>query len=273
MTRSLCELFSLLDVLADESVSALPESSSTEHLQEMCPGELFAGTLSDSKKTPELNKNDAALISGLHSSKGIDFSLFPDVVHRFYELSVDAFDTFVSTWMSELPLEAELLRFGRKVVSALDRHEAERIASNLSDADVRLVHEAAYKVWHEIHRMLGLLRFTKLPTEIYTAHCEPDHFILPALGEHFSLRFGNTPWIIIDDKRGLCLSCLTGEPQLNIKPPQLEQDIPRSNEADCWEKLWLNYHQTINNESRNNPDLQRQFMPKRYWKNLPEMKQ
>ena len=38
-----------------------------------------------------------------------------------------------------------------------------------------------------------------------------------------------------------------------------------------WENLWRNYHSTINNPGRSNPDLQKQFMPKRYWKYLPEM--
>jgi probable DNA metabolism protein len=42
-------------------------------------------------------------------------------------------------------------------------------------------------------------------------------------------------------------------------------------EGGEWEKLWQHYHKTINNESRNNPNLQRQFMPKRYWKYLTEL--
>jgi probable DNA metabolism protein len=40
---------------------------------------------------------------------------------------------------------------------------------------------------------------------------------------------------------------------------------------DQWEDLWKHYHKTINNESRDNPKLQKQFMPKRYWKYLPEI--
>ena len=36
------------------------------------------------------------------------------------------------------------------------------------------------------------------------------------------------------------------------------------------EDLWRLYHRSINNESRNNPGLQRQFMPSRYRKYLNE---
>jgi probable DNA metabolism protein len=38
-----------------------------------------------------------------------------------------------------------------------------------------------------------------------------------------------------------------------------------------WEQLWQTYHKAINNEDRANPKLQKQFMPKRYWKYLPEL--
>jgi len=266
MNYSLCELFSMLDV--SEEVPRMPGPPSGA-------GELFTAETSDAAMTHNdnarrVNQEDVVVVSGLYSAGGVDFSALPAAAQRLYELSLDAFDAFVHAWMSELPLEREMLRFGRKVLAAVDSGAAESAANNRADSDVRPVLEAAYKVWREIERFRGLLRFTPDNDCRYIARCEPDYFILPALGGHFSLRFGSTPWAIIDDKRRLCLCCFSGEaPELYALPAA---DGGKPAETDEWENLWLNYHRTINNESRKNPVLQRQFMPKRYWKNLPEMK-
>jgi probable DNA metabolism protein len=125
------------------------------------------------------------------------------------------------------------------------------------------------KVQKEIHRMMGLLRFSSNKDGEFTARCAPDHNILPALKDFFTARFGDTPWSIIDEKRGLCLSRCPGK-AAKITKLHLSDEKTAKND-DEWEDLWKHYHKTINNEDRNNPNLQRQFMPKRYWKYLPEM--
>jgi probable DNA metabolism protein len=116
---------------------------------------------------------------------------------------------------------------------------------------------------------MGLLRFCPDTHGAYIARCEPDHLTLPALGPHFRERFGQTPWAIIDEKRRLGIGCSGAELAFFITgegPASLE------NQPDSeWENLWRHYHKTINNESRNNPDLQRRFMPQRYWKYLTEL--
>jgi probable DNA metabolism protein len=121
---------------------------------------------------------------------------------------------------------------------------------------------------------MGLLRFCPDEKGVYIARCEPDHFVLPALGPHFMERFGETPWAIIDNKRCLSLCCETG--QAGASGGTLEFSVNAGNafekgQGGEWENLWKHYHKTINNESRNNPDLQKRFMPTRYWKYLTEL--
>ena len=186
----------------------------------------------------------------------------------FFELSADAYYAALHAWMSELPIEAEITRFVKKVSSAGDRTAAARAASDRGDPDVLTVLNAAYKVLGEIHRMTGLLRFNPDPQGVYTARCEPDYFILPGLAEHFTLRFGETPWAIIDLKRSLCL-CRQKHGQARLGPVSTASAEGKA--EDTWEDLWRLYHRSINNEARNNPGLQRQFMPERYHKYLPEM--
>ena len=265
MSLGLCKLFSLL------TNNDTPVSTQED---------LFGFSNETPAVARQYQQDDIDIITGRFSDS--------ETVYRFCELSINAFDAFVHAWMSELPIEAEIIRYGRRVLAAPDRQSAERAAVDRSDPDTLTVLNAALKVQHEIHRMLGLLRFfpdqegISLPTvgeckEIgyttppsaactYLARCSPDHFVLPALGEHFTGRFGETAWAIIDEKRGLCLSRLPGKQAI----------IHAGNgfsaaSGDEWEDLWRHYHKTINNESRNNPQLQRQLMPKRYWKYLPEM--
>ena len=153
------------------------------------------------------------------------------------------------------------------------------------------------RVLHEIHRMMGFLRFSPGPDGVYTARCNPDNFILPALARHFYLRFGEaTAWVIIDEKRNLCLyrgigclprliyaseadgaagdSKITGDSK-TFNDFKIPDDSKTSGDpeisGDFYEELWRLYHRSVNNEARKNPRLQRQFMPERYRKYLTEL--
>ncbi|MCL2762681.1 MAG: TIGR03915 family putative DNA repair protein [Treponema sp.] len=231
-------------------------------------GDLFAETEARPYRT--VNETDIAIIAGLYADASIDLSVLPPNARRLFELSIDAFGAIVHAWMSELPITAAIIRFGQKVLAAADRHEANRITNDRGDPDVQTVREAAYKVWHEIHRLMGLLRFCPDANGVYIAHCEPDHCVLPAFGPHFTKRFGETPWAIIDVKRRLCLRRTPGNntPELcSINDNALPQNPPDGE----WGNLWRHYHKVINNESRHNPNVQKRFMPKRYWKYLNEV--
>jgi probable DNA metabolism protein len=130
------------------------------------------------------------------------------------------------------------------------------------------------KFGREVIRMMELMRFTPNANGEFIARCAPDHFVLPALADFFTARFGETAWSIIDEKRGLKLRRLPGEQAkiLTLKENFAEENPANlASDTDEWEELWKHYHKTINNEDRNNPNLQRQFMPKRYWKYLVEM--
>jgi hypothetical protein len=209
-----------------------------------------------------------------------------------FEISVNAYNDFIYGWMSEFPITADLIRFAWKVLAAgradergreggsqEARRAAEQAASDRGDPSVAAVLAAVYKVTRELHRLEGLLRFAPDFRQVYTARCAPDHFVLPSLAGHFSRRFGNIPWVIMDGKRELALVCPAGgEPRLLPSaalpsPVRVSPDAagPAEGGRESWEGMWKNYHRVINNESRRNPALQRQFMPARYWKYLNEV--
>ncbi|MCL2008495.1 MAG: TIGR03915 family putative DNA repair protein [Treponema sp.] len=190
-----------------------------------------------------------------------------------FELSIDAFYSALYAQMSELPIGAELGRFVEKVLKAGgkdDRASADRAATDRGDPDVLAVLGAARKVSREIHRLIGLLRFTPDENGVYIARCAPDHFILPSFSEHFAMRFGETPWEIIDEKRGLCLRCNGKDRALLIPAGDSGAPIKKDNK-DPWEELWQLYHRSVLIKDRKNPRLQQQLIPERYRKYLPEM--
>jgi hypothetical protein len=290
-------LVQLFEAIIGENEGFLPLSIDAD--SEACnasQGELFGGPGNDNhiEYYSNIKETDIAIVAGMHSEKGIDFSVLQPEILRFYELSVDAFCAVVNAWMSELPVTEQIIRFGKKILAAqntvtgnnvpaqrgkietMRRKAAKIAATDRGDPDAQTVREAAYKVWHEINRLTGLLRFCPDEKGVYTAQCEPDHFVLPALGPHFMERFGETPWAIIDNKRRLSLNCETGHPcasgkTLVFSANTENQLIFKKGQTGEWEKLWKHYHKTINNESRNNPDLQKRFMPTRYWKYLTEV--
>ncbi|HEV2650002.1 MAG TPA: UdgX family uracil-DNA binding protein, partial [Rhizomicrobium sp.] len=54
---------------------------------------------------------------------------------------------------------------------------------------------------------------------------------------------------------------------LTIGPPARKEDSPQS---DAFEASWTGYFESTFNPARTNPDLMRQHMPKKYWRNMPE---
>jgi len=233
-----------------------------------------------SAETPPLTRSydqaDISLLCG-YFTRGADISSLDKNALDFYELDAGAFDAFIHAWMSEFPIEKEMLAFGRRVTAETEKHStpdgkrraARTAASDRSDENTLAVLNAAAKVQFEIHRMMGLLRFSPDKTGAYTAVFTPDHFILPALGQYFTDRFGDTAWAITDKRRALRLYRLPGECAKLVKQDEFAFVNPA--EGGEWEDLWRHYHKTINNESRKNTGLQRQLMPARYWKYLPEM--
>ena len=260
-------------------------------------GELFGAPGNDNHIEyifNNINEMDIAIAAGMHMKTGIDFSVLQPEILGFFELSRDAFGAIVYAWMSELPVTGQIIKFGKKILASqntvtynngpaqrekietMRRKAAQIAATDRGDFDVQTAREAAYKVWHEIHRLMGLLRFCPDEKGVYIAQCEPDHFILPALGPHFMERFGETPWAIIDNKRRLILGCETGQTGASGRTLVLSTNTENTfsfekGQGGEWENLWKHYHKTINNESRNNPDLQKRFMPTRYWKYLTEL--
>lgn len=133
------------------------------------------------------------------------------------------------------------------------------------------------KVSFEVHRLTGLVRFSAIKhgvvageKEILYAHIEPDHDVLELLGEHFTDRFRNDPFILHDIRREKGLFYQNGEWVISPLERKVFSNLPE--EEREYRRLWQLYFNAIAIEQRANSRCQRNFMPVRYWKHLTEMK-
>jgi uracil-DNA glycosylase len=180
-------------------------------------------------------------------------------------LSGELFDLILRIWMSEEAIEPALLEIcaevGRRGPQALGDH---------GDPRVRALTQASRRVAREIHRIIGLARFTPRDDGLWSAPIEPDHNILSALVPSFERRFGGESFAVVDLRRSLAVRSRSGEVEVLSGDGALALLPDRGDDAE--ERLWRRYYKATENPARLNPRLQRRLMPVRYWKYLPELR-
>ncbi|MFI5358815.1 MAG: TIGR03915 family putative DNA repair protein [Halanaerobiales bacterium] len=148
-----------------------------------------------------------------------------------------------------------------------------KIDSYLHNDIVDRVNKIDRKVSKEAHLLLGLLRFRKIQGGVFYAPFEPDYNIITLLAPHFVRRLPDQDWIIHDRKRMLAAIYNREEWVLTELDSLPEPKI--TEEEKYYQALWQSFYKNVAIESRKNPRLQAQFMPRRYWdylieKTLPE---
>lgn len=135
--------------------------------------------------------------------------------------------------------------------------------------NIRTLHQQVRK---ETHRLKGFLRFSELKNKILYAKCEPENNIIEFLAEHFSKRLAKEFFIIHDLKRHL-LALYDGKKIVYESDQILSQEkIYHLLFNDKYEKMWKNYFKTIGIEERRNRRCQLNFMPKKFWRYMLEVK-
>ena len=121
------------------------------------------------------------------------------------------------------------------------------------------------RVSGEIHSYKGLIRFSECDNILF-ARFSPENDILFYLYLHFKNRLGNCKFIIADTnrKKAVLYDGNKGEFFDFIDDKNLKIE-------DKYVDLWLRFYDSIAIDERKNEKLRIQNMPKKYWKNLPEM--
>lgn len=193
-----------------------------------------------------------------------------DKAARVYEaidskISSRALRNAYCAYLSEHPRAGlwiyEYLRLGWKLGPRVDLH--------LTDERVHRVHQLRRKVKAEQHRLLGLVRFQRYQSDIYYAAIEPDHNVAELLAPHFAGRFADQNWIIHDLRRDLAV--VFNRREWISTGFTLKHKLELEEDEQYYQRLWKQYYASIAIASRQNPRLQKQCMPERYWKHLVEM--
>lgn len=124
------------------------------------------------------------------------------------------------------------------------------------------------RVREEAHRFKGILRFKDLNGILYSK-IDPDNDIVEFIMGHFINRFSNEKFIIYDEKRDKAIIYNGKVGNIIINAKQELQGIGDLKD-DFYEDLWRTYFKSTNIKERENKNLQRKMMPKRYWKNILE---
>ncbi len=152
-----------------------------------------------------------------------------------------------------------------------------RVRTNLAENEVRNFQNLARKVGQEAHRFRGLLRFEELENGLLWASFQPQYNITVLLVPHFRARLPNERWLICDVGRGTAIHYDgRGTSVVELSTAALASlrtrgQLPgRTAASDPYAETWRRFFRAVAIGERTNLKLQRQFMPERFWKWLPE---
>ena len=132
--------------------------------------------------------------------------------------------------------------------------------------------EITKHVSNELHKLKGFLRFKEINNHVLYGEIEPTNNVIGILSNHFAKRLRNEYWIIKDVGRNL-YSIYDKKKYYIISGENIEFEKSKiSDEEKEVENLWKSFFNTIGIEARKNKRCQMNFMPKKYWKYMLEMR-
>jgi probable DNA metabolism protein len=131
------------------------------------------------------------------------------------------------------------------------------------------INETYIKVSREEHKFLGILRFSDIGGILYS-RLSPDNDILILITDHFADRYKYEKFIIHDEKRKK--ASVYSEGSWEIKENVIIENPEYSNDEKIIQSLWKQYFTDLAIKERTNINLQFQFVPSRYRKNMAEFK-
>jgi len=139
----------------------------------------------------------------------------------------------------------------------------------MGDPEVSALLAAEKHLLGEAHLLKGFLRFTDAGNMLVST-ITPKNFVLPFLARHFTLRYDKEQFLIFDQTHKAALLYQHGQAEFlqvdNIPEPTI------SPQEESYQALWKRFYNTIAIEGRENHRCRMTHMPKRYWKNMLEVR-
>jgi len=176
-------------------------------------------------------------------------------------------------WLSESEGSDGLLF--RYICKIFDRPAA--FIGDMGDDDVLKMKKLGLKVAQEANRHRQFVRFQQASDGTFFAAVSPEYNSLPISLDYFIDRFGDQKWIVYDLRRGYGyhydlekVTEISLSKHDDLIDGKLTDEMMAADEKR-FQEMWRGYHKAITIKERINPKLQKQFMPRRYWKYLTEM--
>lgn len=179
-------------------------------------------------------------------------------------IGADALRLALHAYMSCLPQsELNVLLFLR-----LCYQEGRRVIRQLAHPYVEPLWKAERTLYNEAHLHKEFARFSSRGG-VLLSEIEPKCLVLPLLAGHFCTRFRNERFVICDRSHSQALLYAQGKASIveaaDLRAPEADED------EETFRSLWRLYLDTMPVEGRDNRRCQIAHMPKRFWKNMPEM--
>ena len=189
------------------------------------------------------------------------------------KISKSALDMLFISYLSEFEgIEIRIFRYIQKALLS-----EKSIEMNFADPDVLELSKIYKKVSREEERIRQFVRFQKTSDGLFFAVMNPAYNVLSLTARFFKIRYADQQWLIYDVRReyGLYYDLKTVEiihfEQVPVVSKTGRLDPEKSDEYETiFQNLWKDYLEAITIRERRNLKLQRQHMPKRFWKYLTE---
>ena len=152
----------------------------------------------------------------------------------------------------------------------LGMREGERIHRMLTHPAVMAVDKLCALTGREACFLTEFVRFSEVEGHLYYAEITPEHFTLPLIMPHFAARMNAHSFLIHDKTHGVA-GVYDRKEWVLVSTEGMT--VPALSEAEmAYRRLWKGFYDAIAIKERMNPELRRQLMPKKYWKNITEMR-
>ncbi len=178
----------------------------------------------------------------------------------------DAFEAVLHASLSDDPnAGTAVYRFVRYAM----KRRSNSILNELSHPAVEPVVRLERAVMNERHRMQQFLRFEHLENGTWFARCNPNANVVPLVMDWFAGRFNTQPFLVFDEAHHVA-GVYEGSGWYLVQADELALPACAADES-LMQAAWKRFYDTVSVQARYHPELRRQFMPKRLWKNILEM--
>lgn len=177
----------------------------------------------------------------------------------------DAYERIWTGFLSCSPDKGTILY--RYIRLAMKLGEAVRL--HITDERVIAAEKLASLVSKESYQLIQFVRFSRMEGGVYYAKITPDNDVVSLMMPFFADRFNTQPFLIHDANRQIAGIYDTKDWVIvSTEDFRLPDYAP---DEKLYRQLWKRFYDTIAIKERSNPNLRRQHMPKRFWRNMTEM--